>query len=238
MKTRLLLMVLLSVLLVWSEGHCGFWLVGETVAEESSGEEIAFVQSGTVYGTSLTMTGVTAGNLLIACGNGNSALTSSTITDDNSNSWTAMTDHVFAGTNKIRCFYSNNVNAGDTEITLNSPPGDPGFAVHEYSGIADSSAFGQESANDVGLDAGTFDSHAITTTSSNVLLFGYAGDVQNTVDYTWGGSMTERTETLTHTHSSADRIVTSTGTYSAVGTRGGGAAVASAVIMSFVGASQ
>ncbi len=36
MKTRLFMMVLLTVLLAWSEGHCGWWLVGETVAEESS----------------------------------------------------------------------------------------------------------------------------------------------------------------------------------------------------------
>jgi len=30
MKTRMVLMVLLALLLGWSEGHCGFWLVSET----------------------------------------------------------------------------------------------------------------------------------------------------------------------------------------------------------------
>ncbi|HUW21054.1 MAG TPA: LamG-like jellyroll fold domain-containing protein, partial [Candidatus Bathyarchaeia archaeon] len=176
---------------------------------------ITFVQATSVYSSgSLTLNGVAAGNLLVAFVSGSTTCASTTISDDKSNSWNSLTNRT-GDAGSARIFYALNVASGNTIISVTNPPGDAGWSVHEYSGIATTSAFDTENSNFA--NATNFSSGNVITSQADELLVSIAMNETNPSVITWTGSFDERTEQSTHVHGTADRIVTSTGTYAATG---------------------
>lgn len=181
---------------------------------------IAYVQSDSAYGpTNITLNGVAAGNLLVAFVNGGGSSAGTTISDDQSNSWTALT--MYGPGNDTpsypRIYYAYNVNSGNTVITMNNPPIDDGFSVHEYSGIeSGSDPFDQESG--AGSTGTTFSSGNVTTTQADELLVGFWAN-ENANVFTSATGWIQRTSQTGHVHYTFDKIVSSTGTYDFSGTQ-------------------
>jgi hypothetical protein len=177
---------------------------------------IAYVNSNSVYGnTSLVLNGVGEGNLLVAFVSAGSTIASTTVGDNKSNTWVKLTNRTQTG-EYARIFYALNVASGNTTISMTSPPtSDPGWSVHEYSGIATTNAFDAETYGASLVAA--FDSNSITVAQADELLVAIVENETNAGVITWTNSFNKRTSQETHIHGTADRIVSSIAAYNATG---------------------
>jgi len=217
-----------------TNGLVGLWSFNGSDILQNGGSP-QFVQSGSTYSTnSITLTGVSAGNLLVAfVSTNNNSLANTSISDNKGNTWNALTNRLTSGGNYMRVYYAMNAAAGDTTISVTNPVGDFGWSVHEYSGIAMSNALDVEGFYSNEGDTETFTSGQITTTNAHDLLVSIVANESNSSAITWTGSFNERTEETDHEHSTADRVVTSTGNYEATGTYSNGNTWYACIIVAF-----
>jgi len=111
-------------------------------------------------------------------------------------------------------------NAGSMTVTFGTTTSATkiGLSCMEYSGFTGGAALDQSNTS---TGSGTaFSSGSVTTTAANELLFCAVSDSFNGTPYSWTSSFTLLTEGASGTSraSFADRIVTSTGTYTATAT--------------------
>lgn len=181
---------------------------------------IAHVQSTSDYpATAITLNSVTAGNCLILfiSSTGEDTPSDETVADDNGNDWNSLTT-LYEGNSHCWVWYAMNCNAGNTEVTVTDPYADCGLSLHEYSGIATSSAFDDE-AGDINSGSTSFSSGNISTDTNDELLFGaWYSEVSDYAPVS-EGTWTERTDEGGHVHLTADKIVSSTGSYAYEGTQ-------------------
>jgi hypothetical protein len=116
-------------------------------------------------------------------------------------------------------YYAANVPAGVTSVTVRFPGGVNDVVVAEYSGLDPVSPFDQSHAYDNGTSYPTFTSGSVATTRPTELLFGFAGQIQSDIPtWTAGAGWTPLLTLSTGNGVFAeDRLVTNTGTYSAIG---------------------
>ena len=176
---------------------------------------IAYVQGAEGTGTSSPLAyalpgDATAGNLIVVNIKAFTA-TITSITDSRSNTYTLAVTHTYWWTQSI--YYAKNIVGGSNTITI-AFTGDTVLAAsHEYSGLDTTSPLDKTSSAEGGSGAG--DSGAQTTTVADELIFGAASSgaymnglagsgftQRKVIDY-GGGCISE------------EKIVSSTGSYSA-----------------------
>lgn len=134
---------------------------------------------------SVTITGVTAGNILIAFAGGDDNGGSVTFSDDNSNTWTKPAEGI--GNNTIFAIgYVLSANSGDTVVSMSYPTNDARLLF-----VAEFSCDGTPSYEDFSIGGGTgsADSGDITVDDNWLLLGGlsfiFNGPETFTVDSGW-----------------------------------------------------
>jgi hypothetical protein len=210
---------------------------------------IAFVQSRSVDGGSVTSatlaynSNVTAGSLLphaVRIGANGRTIT---VTDDKSNTynnaWSVLND---GQGNDIQVPYAMNAAAGATtvQVAISGAAATIRFAIHEYSGIATTSALDQQTRQTYAASSSP-DSGNVTITQADELLFGYVDNGTRSVAtaFTQGASYNKREQLVVGTTlaiGTEDRIVAATGTYSAPFSLTGGAESGGVGIATFKGA--
>jgi hypothetical protein len=176
-------------------------------APAGGGTAPTYVNSNSGYDSGpITLSGVTAGNTLVACVSGGGALTSTSLSG-----WTALATAGTA-TNFSRCYYLLSASAGNLSIAITSPPSDPGWTVAEYSGVG---GFDTSTAGDTGMTSPyTTPSITVAQDHSAVIVF-VADETANTGAVTWTGSGTVgRQSNTSHAHYLADHVDTSAGSLS------------------------
>jgi hypothetical protein len=186
----------------------------------------AFVQTAATYtstGTNpLTLTfsqASTAGNLIVLSSDwGSQAINIASITDSKANAYILAVGPTNAGaTARGVTYYAKNIAGGGAAITITvtltgAPPASPSFEIYatEYSGIATGNPLDRISS---GTGAGTtMNSGSNTTTQSPELIYGFG--------WSYGTSLPDPPYTARSTFRGnfiAERIVSSTGTYSVTG---------------------
>jgi hypothetical protein len=180
---------------------------------------IKFIQSASASSTSASslakaFTSATTQNNLLVVGVYTWGGTVSSVTDTLANSYILATSGTTASGNKLYVYYAINKASGTNTVTAHLSGGGVMEDIHEYSGISTTTPLDQKK---VSLGTGTaINSGAVTTLVPNELIFGFAG-----VD---GSSVTSAGATFTlrqNTGSgelSEDKIVATTGSYSATAT--------------------
>jgi hypothetical protein len=188
---------------------------------------IAFVQSAGVAGHSLAFTSNnTAGNLLILAVGAGGAVTG--VSDTRGNTWVKAVNYDESSTILLatEIWYAENCAGGANTVSYTG-----GFSSFEYMGIAEYSGVATSSSLDKTqkarwpdpVQSSAADSGATATTAQSAeLLIGAIGN-ESSRTATWGGSFTERQDGLGTSRglTLADRIVSSTGAYSATATLSG-----------------
>lgn len=190
---------------------------------------IAYVQSAGTSGsgTSISLaypSPVSAGSLLITAAYVGSGISS--ITDSLSQVETTLPGEITDGsTVTIRASYYVNSAAGANTITVNLT-GSAGYgsvAIHEYSGVATSSALDKTAANNQanpGTAADAVTTGNVTTTTDGQLIFGFAAQYDPVGSTTAAGTgFTERQDPFGDSPTE-DRIQTSAGAIAATFTAG------------------
>lgn len=178
---------------------------------------IAYVNSNSGYsGGPITLTGVTAGNLLVAfvCGAGSMATTTLP------SGWVKCTARLVGSVGACHWYYPNHP-GGDVSATITNAPSDPGWSIHEYSG-ADTSDPLQGEGVFTSESGGNWDTTDVATDVADAVLFVSMNDESASMAYSPTGTWNSRTTESGHYHRTIDRIVTSTGTYDSQGTVSGG----------------
>jgi hypothetical protein len=174
----------------------------------------AFVQ-GTTQATSASTilasfpSNNTAGNLLIMVFRVNAAVTVTSVTDSQGNTWIVSPDGNISTTGETYNFwYAQNCKAGANTVTLVISASDgTTMCIGEYSGVATSGALDGHAAA-----AGT-SSGNITTTTAGDLLIGYGANNTGTV-FVAGAGYTIR-EQQSNVVAFEDNLAGAPGTYSA-----------------------
>ena len=177
---------------------------------------IAYVKSASVYAnTALILNGVAAGNLLVAFASTykQQAVSPPVFSDNKGGTWNTLTHYGGPSASNIwtAIGYSMNAAGGNTTVSLASYGNDPGWSLHEYSGIATSLAFDKETGKY--LETANPATDNVLTTQDNELLVGILAD--ESIDYatTFGTGWNQRTAETSHIHITADKIVSSAGNY-------------------------
>jgi hypothetical protein len=181
-------------------------------------------QAAGATSVSATLTAVAAGNTIVAvCG----ATTSVTLAMTTSGFSSAINE---SGTPSQAIFYKAAA-GGETTITCNSSGTTTrlGLHVYNYSGMETTSIVDGTPGSNTGTSTTPTTGSTTTTLASTVLVAGITIAVDTTYT-TWTNSFTERNDFSNTgaagsrgTYGGADRIVTSTGTYSTGATTGTGA---------------
>src|SRR5574343_763890 len=178
----------------------------------------SFVQSIDTYSTSnLQLTGVGAGNLLVAFVSAQATLAS--ITVSGGGTWTALTE--FRNTvysTFARLYYCLSATGGNSTFSLSGSPSDGGWVVLEFS-KSGSASFDSLTTSSQDLNLTTFSSGNITINNNNSLMVACLADEFDAVGISWDTGWVEQEEDLSHVHSCAYRIIENSGTYTASGTR-------------------
>ncbi|MBA2279148.1 hypothetical protein H0V99_01770 [Candidatus Saccharibacteria bacterium] len=199
------------------------------VLQNTANAAVALVQThnnATTSGTTVTatFTSATANNLLVVvCGARDSATLS--ITTPASGYSTAINE---AGTPSQAIFYKVAGGGETTTTCTSSVTTRMGIHIYEYSGLVTSSVL-DATGSSTGTSTSPATGNVTTTTANSLLIAGLVVDVDTTYS-TWTNSFTERNDfanvgaiALRSTYGGADRIVTSTGTYSTSATTASGA---------------
>ena len=174
---------------------------------------IAFVQSANVDGGTAVAfpSNITTGNSIIVAIRLGDATSVPVVTDTGLNTYVEDRRQVVGG-NRAFIFSAHNISGGIANTVTSTVTGR--IAIHEYSGLAASATLDQvNSATGTGTSA---NSGNVTTTQANELLFG-AGATSGIASFFAGTNYTLR-EKVPATNSrlaTEDRIVSTTGTYSA-----------------------
>jgi len=148
-----------------------------SISNSGATSTISFVQAiqGNLSGTSATstLTGVTAGNLLMVENNYTGSMTSSPLVDDAGTLTFVASTSWHGGTAHSYLYYEKNAAAGshDFHITYGSAPSYPSLNVAEYSGASTSSPL-----DTFGVATGTGDPvtiPALTSAGVNEMAFGF-----------------------------------------------------------------
>ena len=182
----------------------------------------------------VSITSTTAGNfLVVSIGiRDGSNETVPSVTDNKSDSYSAAWNvgNAAGGNYTTAIFYSANVPAGVTSVTVNNPSHGAGMVVNvvQYSGVATSSPL------DVSSDPGhtvtgtsPYASASVTTTQASEVLVGYVINLSanDTITGTngWSAATANTITSSGTTVGTQDRIVSSTGSYQNTGTSSSGA---------------
>lgn len=192
---------------------------------------ISYVNSNSGYsGGPITLTGVTAGNLLVALVCGGGSLADTTLPTG----WVKCTARLPGATCGACHWYYPNHPGGNVSATITNAPVDPGWSIHEYSG-ADTSDPLQGEGYFGSVSGGNWDTTDVTTDVANAVLFVSINDEVANMTYSPTGSWNSRTTESSHVHRTIDQIVTSTGTYDSKGTVSGGSETYAVVLSVFQG---
>lgn len=193
---------------------------------------IAYVQSASTNGSAVTITGVTAGSLLVWCGSAGGDVTA--LTDDRGDTWTEVPNAQSHGTPlEGAMWYAKNATSGTHVVTRTG-----GFTNFESSSIAEYSGLDTTapldvyagSQNTASVDDTPSSGSTATTAQADELLVGCLS-AYNAADYSdnWSGSFTNRGRQTSNSGTRditwADRIVSATGTYEALTTADGSGGV-------------
>jgi hypothetical protein len=206
-----------------------------TFTTSANPETPAFVQEHYAVPTASTSVSVaytsaqSAGDLnVVAIGWYNTTTTVASVTDTAGNSYTAalgVTTSSKAGS--LQIWYAQNIasssaNANTVTVTFNTTSSYPDVRIAEYSGIATSSPLDVTAASSTLWTTSTLSTSGfVTTTNANDLLVG-ANYVANTTNSA-GTGYTQRVKTSPDGDILEDRVVTSTGSYSATANLSAGA---------------
>lgn len=182
----------------------------------------AFVagQSAYAYANSVSLGGVTVGNLLVVFPNENAssgftlsstAGTVNTKADGSGSSgWTKAVEKLDGGTNaRIACFWAYARSSG-THTVQHNGSSDPGIMILEYSGVADSSPVDNTSSG--GAATGNYETAAFDVADNCMIVFG-ATNHQNGRTVTPYSGYTERIDNDATAQSCCDRAVTTGGSF-------------------------
>lgn len=176
----------------------------------------AYVNSNSGYTSGpATLSGVTAGNALIVGVSDITTLASATVSGGCAASWQSVTQGACGTLAKTytRFFYCENATGGSASVTLGSLGSDPGWSIHEYSGIAQSSSIISSpyvcNPNSI---LGSYSTANMTFSQPGVIVTINA-DEQSDIFTSWGASQNARTVQATHVHRTSDRIISSNADY-------------------------
>ncbi len=162
-----------------------------------------YVNSNSAYAAGpVTLTGVTAGNLLVALVSGNSSVSTTSLSGSCNVSWVALTAATNGSNDGARMFYCNNAANGNASITITNPPTDIGWTVHEYTpGTLDTNA--ETAVSDANENPTTGN----ISTSVATILVGFLADESGGAAPTATG-WTSRTAQASHAHWTYDKAGT------------------------------
>ena len=197
----------------------------------------AFVQGNDTTGTSASpslsfTSAVLNHSLLVACaGWGTTTATLNSVTSSPSNTWNSTTDVSNSGQVRIQCYYAMNVASGTTSVTFNfSASVSWDIAIHEYSGVATTSALDQQ--NGATGNSSSPSSGSVTTTAGGELIFGWTANSLGVNTYTAGTGFTLRRSDLAF-YASEDQVQGTAGAISATWGQGGSTAQWAAKVLTF-----
>ncbi len=176
----------------------------------------SFVQSIDIYDTTnLTLNGVGAGNLLVGfvC----AASTLASVNISGGGTWVPQTE-LSTGNSRVKLYYCLSATGGNSTFSLSGSMTDGGWGVLEFSNSG--TAVFDSLTNTRPPSGTTFSSGNITVGNNNSLMVSCLSDetVYNQ-EITWNSEWVKQEESISHLHSCAYRIIVSSGTYTASGSR-------------------
>src|SRR3989441_93014 len=196
-----------------------------------------FVQGNDTTGTSASpsisfASTVLNHSLLVACaGWTTTTITLNSVTSSPSNTWNSTTDVNNSGKVRIQCYYAMNAASGTTTVTFNfSASVSWEIAIHEYSGVATTSALDQQ--NGATGNSSSPSSGSVTPTADGELIFGWTANSFGVNSYTAGTGFTQRQSDLAF-YASEDQVQGTAGAISATWAQGGSSAQWAAKVRAF-----
>jgi hypothetical protein len=171
-------------------------------------------------------------SLLVACaGWTDTTITLNSVTSSPSNTWNSTTDINNSGKVRIQCYYAMNVASGTTTVTFNfSASVNWEIAIHEYSGVATTSALDQQ--NGATGNSSSPSSGSVTPSVDGELIFGWTANSFGVNSYTAGSGFTQRQSDLGF-YASEDQAQGTAGAISATWGQGGTTAQWAAKVLTF-----
>ena len=171
-------------------------------------------------------------SLLVACaGWTTTTVTLNTVTSSPSNTWNSTTDVSNSGNVRIQCYYAMNAASGTTTVTFNfSASVSWEIAIHEYSGVATTSALDQQ--NGATGNSSSPSSGSVTPSVNGELIFGWTANSFGVNSYTAGTGFTQRQSDLAF-YASEDQVQGTAGAISATWAQGGSSAQWAAKVLAF-----
>jgi len=171
-------------------------------------------------------------SLLVACaGWTTTTVTLNSVTSSPSNTWNSTTDVSNSGNVRIQCYYAMNAASGTTTVTFNfSASVSWEIAIHEYSGVATTSALDQQ--NGATGNSSSPSSGSVTPSVNGELIFGWTANSFGVNSYTAGTGFTQRQSDLAF-YASEDQVQGTAGAISATWAQGGSSAQWAAKVLAF-----
>src|SRR2546426_3960277 len=196
-----------------------------------------FVQGTDTSGTSASPSisfpsAVLNHSLLVACaGWTTTSITLNSVTSSPSNTWNSTTDANNSGNLRIQCYYAMNAASGTTTVTFNfSASVNWEIAIHEYSGVATTSALDQQ--NGATGNSSSPSSGSVTPSVNGELIFAWTTNSFGVNSYTAGSGFTLRQSDLAF-YASEDQVQGTAGAISATWAQGGSSAQWAAKVLTF-----
>lgn len=176
----------------------------------------SLIQSIDDYSTNnLALNGVGVGNLLVAFVTAASTLASVDVSGGGT--WVGLTQQT-VNWSFAKLYYCLSATGGNSTFSLSSAPDDGGWGVLEFS--KSGTAVYDTLTNATPTSGTTFSSGNIIIGNNNSLMVSCLGDENVFGDtITWDSGWVTQEENLSHLHSCAYRIIASSGTYTASGSR-------------------
>ena len=165
---------------------------------------------------------IVAGNAVMAVGKNRNGGTRS-FSDNLSNTYVVDVSSIIDADNNVTIGSEKNItNGGSCTVTFTTTAAANrmGITAMEYSGFTGGAAF-DKSASATGTGVNADSGATATTTAADELLIGGLSASALSISPTWINSFVLLAENSAGRHSAADRIVSSTGAYSAAATLGG-----------------
>ena len=171
-------------------------------------------------------------SLLVACaGWTTTTITLNSVTSSPSNTWNSTTDVNNSGKVRIQCYYAMNAASGTTTVTFNfSASVSWEIAIHEYSGVATTSALDQQNGGTGNSSSPS--SGSVTTGANGELIFGWTANSTGVGTYTAGTGFTLRQSDFGF-YASEDQVQGTAGAISATWGQGGSTAQWAAKVLTF-----
>src|SRR5712692_292898 len=171
-------------------------------------------------------------SLLVACEGGTTTtITLNSVTSSPSNTWNSTTYVNNAGKVRIQCYYAMNAASGTTTVTFNfSASVSWEIAIHEYSGVATTSALDQQNGGTGNSSSPS--SGSVTTGANGELIFGWTANSTGVGTYAAGTGFTLRQSDFGF-YASEDQVQGTAGAISATWGQGGSTAQWAAKVLTF-----